>query len=480
MDDKGKQITYSNMANTSMAETTTEFDVAINRDNCTNISAEQLNEFKIADVINLYVPPTLIIVGNLFNILALLVMRSHHFRYISTSIYMSACAVNDAVSLIISLTPHWLYVSFPGTIVRTPYSHYMCKFFNFYGYFNCDYTIVLTAVMTADRAFVVMCPIKASVADLVKRAKITIVVLMVMVVAKEFHFLIYSDIVPPERMDRLCDVVLKEQTYTYFFNTVWPWIHITFLTVCVLVIFVSNSIIIVNVRKSDNMGNADNSKHRCNFSDDVKSSRNLYSLCSNNTASSESASSQTTTGEDSNINESRFSESLQTKNLRFVRSSPNQPTTSSSELNEINSSQSSPRKFKSVVRGSTSSQSSSRSKWQQITVMLLAQSFALVILTYPFSTHLAISSHISDLYTDPEKKAANQLVFSVVFYLLYSNKCVNFCLYCITGSRFRHSLKELCLCKAATPQYTVHTMLKQTAIATSQTTLCSISLNEHR
>ncbi|XP_041378046.1 uncharacterized protein LOC121390325 [Gigantopelta aegis] len=481
------------MTNTPVSAATTEVDVNVEPTTAnhsypsTNISAEEFEEFKIADVINLYVPPILIVVGNVFNILAFLVMRSHYFRYLSTSVYMSACAVNDAVSLIISLTPHWLYVNFPWTIIRTPDSHYMCKFFNFYGYFNCDYTIVLTAVMTADRAFVIMYPIKASTKDLVKRAKITIAVLMVMVVAKEFHFLFYSDIVPPERADRLCDAITKEQAYKYFFKNIWPWIHISFLTLCFLVIFVSNTVIIVNVRRSDNMVNANIKKHNAhNISSSGSSCRNSSSRISENPSDCNTVFAELTSIqsmpqiENSIFRKSDSDQSTSTKNTAFKRSNFNQSTSNRSAIKEINSSQSTSRINKTPCRASTSSQSSSRSKWQQITIMLLAQSFTLIALTYPFSTHLAISSHISDLYTDPEKKATNHLTFSVVFYFLYSNKCVNFCLYCITGSRFRCALRYLCCSKPPETQYTVHSMLKQTAIATSQTTLSSISLNQNR
>ncbi|ESO91443.1 hypothetical protein LOTGIDRAFT_105614, partial [Lottia gigantea] len=138
-------------------------------------SAKDFKEFKIADIVNLYVPPILVLVGNVCNILAICVMRTQHFRYLSTSVYMIACALNDATSLIISLTAHWLYMNFPEIVVRSAYSHYMCKFFNFYGWGNCDYTIILTAAMTADRAFAIMKPLKASTLNLVKRAKIVVV-----------------------------------------------------------------------------------------------------------------------------------------------------------------------------------------------------------------------------------------------------------------------------------------------------------------
>lgn len=357
-----------------------------------NVTAEDLESFKIADVVNLYIPPVILVAGNLCNILSIVVMRTRHFQNISTSIYMIACAINDTVSLWISLLAHWLYVNFPEAIIRTEYSHIMCKFFNFYGWGNCDYTIILTAAMTADRAFAIMYPIKASVLNLTKRAKITVSLLVIIVVAKEFHLLISSDIVPATRRDRLCDVIPISPTYKYFWDDVWPWIHITYLTVCFVVILSSNVIIFLNVRRSEEMKDFIQTGHR------------------------ERSGSETST-----------------------------------------------------------SNAGTRSKLLQITTMLLAQSTTLILLTYPFSLHLAISSQIPDLYTDPVKKAANQLAFSVVFYLLYSNKCVNFTIYCISGERFRLALREVLCCRSSRKRHVTITMMIKPVISASQTTISSIS-----
>ncbi|XP_050412072.1 neuropeptides B/W receptor type 1-like [Patella vulgata] len=361
-----------------------------------NLTAKDLNEFKIADIVNLYVPPIIVIVGNICNILAILVMRSPHFRCLSTSVYMIACAVNDAVSLIISLTAHWVGVNFPDAIIRNDYSHYMCKFFNFYGWGNCDYTILLTAAMTADRAYAIMKPLKASTMNLVKRAKIIVTLLIVIVVIKEFHFLFSSDLVPPERTERLCSVVAPTDAYEYFYHKVWPGIHLSFLTVCFIIIISSNIIIIRNVRRSANMSDFKNRK-------------------------------------------------LSTGNLSLTG-------------NEFNS-----------------SNQSAQGRWRQMTTMLLAESFALILLTYPFSMHLSVIANIPDVYTDPVKNAANQLSFSVVFYLLYSNKCVNFCLYCVTGSRFRLALREILSCKSISIFFKSLRSTDRFSLSGSQTAISMIS-----
>lgn len=41
----------------------------------------------------------------------------------------------------------------------------------------------------------------------------------------------------------------------------------------------------------------------------------------------------------------------------------------------------------------------------------------------------------------------NQLLFSIFFYMSYSNKCVNFFLYLVSGYKFRLALRQLVRCR---------------------------------
>ncbi|XP_071109236.1 neuropeptides capa receptor-like [Haliotis cracherodii] len=336
------------------------FDVCrVSNVNSTNdVQPDTLDEVIV--FVNLYIPPILIIFGNVFNVLAIMVMRHKYFRNLSTSVYMMAGAVNDASSLLISLIAHWVSVNFPEAIARNKAMDVMCKFFNFYGWGNCDFSIMVTAAMTADRAYAIKYPLKNSSANSIKRAKIVIAVLAVVVVLKEFHFWFTSVIVPADRKDRMCDVDLSSLSYCHFYHRVWPWIHIAFLSLCFLVIIFSNCIIIKSVK---NAGGKSFRKTMKNNNSEVSARRNTKS----------------------------------------------------------------------------------RLKWRQITAMLLADSFALLLLTFPFSVHLAVTLTMKD--EGPEVQKINGYVFSMVLYLLYSNKCVNFCLYCMTGSRFRMALREVITCK---------------------------------
>ena len=294
------------------------------------------------DAINLIVPPTLIVVGTTCNIFVILTMRTRYFRSISTSVYLRAGAFNDVLALLISLTAHWLYVSFPYVYVRTDSSHIMCKFFNFYGPSNTDLNILITTIMTTERALVIVASFGATKCS-TKRAWAVTVCAIVFVILKNFHFILSSDMVPAERKDRLCDVFSISESYTVFWLDVWPWLNLAFYVIGGFVIVISNCLILHRVRQS--------------------------------------AADKYTGGQ----------------------------------------------------------------KWRQLLPMLLSESFLLIILTFPFTIHLALLAirlkYNPDIYNNPQTAARENLVFSVTFYMLYSNKCANFMMYCATGSKFREGLR---------------------------------------
>ena len=88
-----------------------------------------------------------------------------------------------------------------------------------------------------------------------------------------------------------------------------------------------------------------------------------------------------------------------------------------------------------TIRGGTESTSQALSKSAtRGTGMLLAVSFAFIILTGPIS--------IIQIW-----KEVPLLVFDIMAVLQYLNHGINGILYCVTGSRFRNELKKMFGCK---------------------------------
>nr|KAG5698966.1 hypothetical protein BaRGS_033479 [Batillaria attramentaria] len=335
---------------------------------------------KATAVINTFMPWLLIVFGCICNVFIVLGMRTKNFRSLSTSVYMIVGAVNDLFALPIALVAHWLHVNHPESIHRGSGADFMCKFFQFYGWGQADVGIVVTTAMTADRAYVIMRPMTTK--DLVKRAKIVIAVAISVVVVKDFHFWFSSGVVDVERKERLCDVFPPTEGYAEFYRYAWPWIHAMFLATCFVVMVTSNSIIIHHVR-TNRQGQ------------------------------------EITTNDNSNYDNN-----------------------ASGSNDDLGNTQASDQRLHRTGSTMTIHHPNSRKVTKQVTRMLLAESFTLILLTFPFSVHLIVTSGVDDLHSDPEKSQLDALVFSIVFYLLYANKCVNFLVYCMAGQRFRKAIVD--------------------------------------
>ncbi|XP_076451271.1 uncharacterized protein LOC143287210 [Babylonia areolata] len=73
---------------------------------------------RISKAIDFWVPPLVFFAGTLTNTLVIMVMRSKHFRHMSTSFYMAVSALVDIISLLVPIPPHYLYVNFPHCVVK--------------------------------------------------------------------------------------------------------------------------------------------------------------------------------------------------------------------------------------------------------------------------------------------------------------------------------------------------------------------------
>ena len=166
--------------------------------------AQKLNTYKAADIVNIYFPPALIGLGVFVNLLSIMVMRSPYFRKVSTSVYLTAGAINDLMGLVLALLPHWLFVNYPHVYRRGPVTDDLCKFLNFYGYSNTDATLTLTACMTADRAYAIRFPLRVATADTVRRARVVVLLGALVALLKNVHLTFASAMSPPESTERLC------------------------------------------------------------------------------------------------------------------------------------------------------------------------------------------------------------------------------------------------------------------------------------
>ena len=80
----------------------------------------------------------------------------------------------------------------------------------------------------------------------------------------------------------------------------------------------------------------------------------------------------------------------------------------------------------------------------KVTYMLLAVSATWLILSAPFTLQALLFSVLVDVQ-NASSVARYRLLRTVCFQLMYANHAVNFFLYCITGRKFRHELRDMCV-----------------------------------
>ncbi|XP_076451273.1 FMRFamide receptor-like [Babylonia areolata] len=203
--------------------------------NTTSLSLEAPSEDvlllqRVGSAIDFWVPPFLIGIGTFTNALVVMVMRSKHFRHMSTSFYMAVSAVVDTVSLLVPLPPHYLYVNFPHIFDSVRHVHVICSICHVTGWVSSNLGVFLTVAMTIDRSLAIQFPLKAPTLCTVRRAKIVTVCLLLLVILM---------------------VRSAGEVYRIFHDHYWPNIHNVSLVVSFAAIIIGNIIIILHVKRSE-------------------------------------------------------------------------------------------------------------------------------------------------------------------------------------------------------------------------------------
>lgn len=89
----------------------------------------------------------------------------------------------------------------------------------------------------------------------------------------------------------------------------------------------------------------------------------------------------------------------------------------------------------STFSGASRTESATYGRQAKVTYMLVAVSFAWLVLTLPNAIHMFISKLVN--------ADTSHMFRAISFLLMYTNHAINFYLYCITGKKFRRELEDL-------------------------------------
>ncbi|XP_076451270.1 sex peptide receptor-like [Babylonia areolata] len=210
------------------------------------------NPTRISKAIDFWVPPLVFFTGTLTNTLVIMVMRSKHFRHMSTSFYMAVSALVDIISLLVPIPPHYLYVNFPHIFDSVRHVHVICSISHASGWMTSNLGVFLTVAMTIDRSLAIQFPLKAPTLCTVKKAKIVTVCLLVLVFLMDGHVAFTTRVVPKGVKAYLCAIDKSfSDVYRIFHDQYWPNIHNVFLMLSFTALIIGNIIIILHVKRSE-------------------------------------------------------------------------------------------------------------------------------------------------------------------------------------------------------------------------------------
>jgi hypothetical protein len=150
---------------------------------------------------------------------------------------MGILAIADTSVLLLGLSVMWLYLLNRKWSLLLQ-STYGCKFLSLLFYTVSDTSVWLVCMMSADRCIAVTRPLHASSICTVRRARISVCILVVCILLINIHFLFTHYL----SSDNECTT---HERYEFFIRRIWPWIDAAVYSALPFILLLTiNSIIV--------------------------------------------------------------------------------------------------------------------------------------------------------------------------------------------------------------------------------------------
>ncbi|ELT88865.1 hypothetical protein CAPTEDRAFT_99172, partial [Capitella teleta] len=133
-----------------------------------------------------YVPPFMLVIGSIGNLLSFIIMARKGMRKLSTYNYLAVLAITDTLVLYVGLLRIWV-AEIAGRDMRD-HAVWICKTINVLGYTVSDYSVWLIIAMTVERWIAVCMPLKAPSMCNRRKAGAAIVCIFVLLLSLNLHF----------------------------------------------------------------------------------------------------------------------------------------------------------------------------------------------------------------------------------------------------------------------------------------------------
>ncbi|XP_013387346.1 growth hormone secretagogue receptor type 1 [Lingula anatina] len=190
-------------------------------DNSSYHRKEEYIEYFVGKAIFEFVPPFLLVLGTLGNMLCFWVLRSRYMRGITVAFFLSVLAWSDTAVLWLGLSRHMVR-TYTGYDIRMAHAS-VCKLQRFLLYTALDYSPWVLVAVTIERFISICYPYKAHSLCSKRRAKIAVAIIAVAVVLKNAHVFGTVDFVTePGTNKTVCGYPSGD--IKYFWTLVLPWV----------------------------------------------------------------------------------------------------------------------------------------------------------------------------------------------------------------------------------------------------------------
>ena len=178
------------------------------------------SEYTLHKYLLFYVPPVLLVLGTLGNVLSFFILMKID-RKSSTYSFLRALAIMDLLVLYIGLLRLWI-AEFSVDIQTE--SDWLCKTTVFLGYVCSDTSVWIIIAVTVERFFVVYFPLPGRRYCIVRNARIVIVCLLLLFSTINAHFMWSVELGNIQLNDTIVRTCNAAVNYEYVVTVVWPWI----------------------------------------------------------------------------------------------------------------------------------------------------------------------------------------------------------------------------------------------------------------
>lgn len=203
-------------------------------------------------VLRIYVPPVLLVLGTVGNLLSFVIMAKNMLK-ISTYSYLAVLAIMDLLVLYIGLLRMWVG-NFSMDIQQ--YSNFLCKSVAFLGYVSSVTSVWLIIAVTIERFIAVKFPLRAPRMCNVTRARIVIIAVVVAICCLNSHILWTVELRYKGHNETLTPECEASESHTVLVKEVWPWVDaavysfVPFVIITILNVLIVRQVLSARERRS--------------------------------------------------------------------------------------------------------------------------------------------------------------------------------------------------------------------------------------